>query len=91
MEPLDYLRKSAWERHLDIEVLHHDIFELTPACDNAFDVFLEQTCLCSLDLSLYASYEALAHRTLKPGGQLLGVFMEVPWTGGPPTTALLIR
>ncbi len=84
LEPLHYLRKSARERRLDIEVLHQDIFELPPACDNAFDVFLEQTCLCSLDPSLYTSYQALAHRTLKPGGQLLGVFMEVPWTDGPP-------
>jgi SAM-dependent methyltransferase len=79
VEPLDYLRKSARERHLDIEVLHKDIFELPPACDSAFDVFLEQTCLCSLDPSLHSEYEALAHRTLKPGGQFLGVHM---WTHG---------
>ena len=84
VEPLDYLRKSARECHLDIEVLHKDIFELPPVCDNAFDVFLEQTCLCSLDPSLHTEYEALAHRTLKPEGQLLGVYMEVPGTGGPP-------
>jgi SAM-dependent methyltransferase len=84
LEPLVDLRKAARECHLDIEVVQQDIFELSPACDNAFDVFLEQTCLCSLDPSLYASYEALAYRTLKPGGQLLGVFMEVPWAGGPP-------
>jgi len=71
LEPLDYLRKLARERRLDIEVLHHDIFELPPACDNAFDVFLEQTCLCSLEchidyrmilIILSNSLQAVDHR-----------------------------
>lgn len=83
-EPLAYLRKEARKRKLRIEILQQDIFNLPVFYDLLFDVFLEQTFFCAIDPSLYEEYEALAYRTLRPGGQFLGVFMEVPWDGGPP-------
>ncbi len=83
-EPLEYLRKAARKSSLEIEILQQDIFELAPRYNDAFDVFLEQTFFCSIDPLLYVDYAVLAYRALKPGGQLLGVFMEVLWEGGPP-------
>ena len=83
-EPLDHLRRKAQERHLEIEILHQDAFQMQQAYNQTFDVFLEQTFFSAIDPSLYGRYEPLVHRALKPGGQLLGVFMEIPWEGGPP-------
>lgn len=83
-EPLAHLRHKAREHGLDIEVSHVNAFELPPLYDGTFDVFLEQTFFGAIEPSLYSNYEALAYRALRPGGQLLGVFMEVPWKGGPP-------
>lgn len=83
-EPLDYLRREAGKRKVDIEIRQTNIFELSQDFDGAFDIFLEQTCLCALDPGSRSDYEALAHRMLKSGGKFMGVFMEVPWEGGPP-------
>lgn len=83
-EPLDDLRRKSRERGLDVEVLCSDAFALPAVYDGAFDVFLEQTFFGAIDPGLYGDYEAFAFRMLHPGGQLLGVFMEVPWKGGPP-------
>ena len=82
--PLDFLRAQAAGRGLEIEILHRDMFTLPANYDGAFDVFLEQTCLCALAPRFYPDYEALAYRALKLGGRLLGVFMEVDFDDGPP-------
>jgi len=83
-EPLDYLRGEARKGAVKIEAIEGDAFELPESYNGAFDVFLEQTFFSAIEPSLYPDYEQLAYRVLKPGGQLLGVFMEVPWEGGPP-------
>ena len=82
--PLDFLRAQANQQGLEIEILHQDMFTLPERFDGAFDVFLEQTCLCALAPPLYPDYEVLAYRVLKPGGRLMGVFMEVAFDDGPP-------
>jgi methyl halide transferase len=83
-EPLLDLRVQARVRGVALEVREGDMFALPAEYEGAFDVFLEQTCLCALDPARYADYEALAYRVLKPGGALLGVFMQVPFDDGPP-------
>lgn len=83
-EPLEDLRSRAAEQALALQIRQGNMFDAPAELDGAFDVFLEQTCLCALDPSLRGSYEALAHRMLKPGGQVLGVLMRVPREGGPP-------
>ena len=82
--PLEFLRLQAKLRRVEVETLHGDLFDLSPQYDGTFDVWLEQACLCALAPGLRAAYEAVAHRLLKPGGVLLGVFMEVPFDDGPP-------
>jgi methyl halide transferase len=83
-EPLLDLRVQAQVRGLRLDIREGDMFDLPDTENGRYDVLLEQTCLCALHPDLYADYEALALRVLKPGGQLLGVFMQVPFTDGPP-------
>lgn len=86
-EPLAGLAARAAEAGLPpaaLEIREGDLFALPAADDARYDVVLEQTCLCALPPARYDEYAALMHRVLRPGGQLLGVFMEVPFTDGPP-------
>lgn len=82
--PLDFLRVQAGVLGVKVETLLQDMFRLDSSFDGVFDVFLEQTCFCAISPALHRDYEILAHRVLKPGGRLLGVFMEVPFDDGPP-------
>lgn len=82
--PLAFLRDRMKARGVTLEVVRCDLFDLPAAYDGTFDVLLEQTCLNALHPVLHPDYEALAHRLLRPGGRVLGVFMRVPWEDGPP-------
>jgi len=82
--PVERLRAAARGRGLNLTALLADLFELPAVYDGAFDVVLEQTCLCALHPRQFGAYEALLHRVLRPGGRLLGVFMEVRGVEGPP-------
>lgn len=83
-EAIRHLREQASLHRVHPDILHDDIFLLPAQLNSRFDVLLEQTCFCAIDPSLRDEYERLAHRVLKPGGQLLGVFMEVEGVEGPP-------
>ena len=83
-EPLDDLRHRMERRGVSLQLIHADMFELPAKLNGSFDVILEQTCLNALEPRLHPGYEALACRLLRPGGRLLGVFMEVPGENGPP-------
>ena len=83
-EPIRHLREEAERHGLRPEILREDIFLLPTALNGTFDILLEQTCFCAIDPSLYGDYERLAQRMLKPGGRLLGVFMELHGIEGPP-------
>jgi SAM-dependent methyltransferase len=89
-EAIRFLAEQAAEHRVQPEILQQDIFLLPAQFNSRYDVLLEQTCFCAIDPSLRDDYEQLAYRVLKPGGQLLGVFMEVdaaaadPAYEGPP-------
>ncbi|HKI97621.1 MAG TPA: methyltransferase domain-containing protein [bacterium] len=83
-EPLEHLDEQARKRGLHLNIRQGDMFALPAEDDGAYDVFLEQTCLCAVNPALHHDYEALAHRVLRPEGQFLAVFMRVPWESGPP-------
>jgi SAM-dependent methyltransferase len=83
-EAVERLRAQAVAQGVRLEVLHQDIFALPARYDGSFDAVLEQACLGALGPSRFAPYEQLAWRVLKPGGRLLGVFMEVQGLGPPP-------
>ena len=50
-----------------------DLFELD-AFANSFDYVLEHTCYCAIDRSRLAEYRDSAHKVLKSGGVLFGLF-----------------
>ncbi len=83
-EPIAHLRRQAQERGLALDIREGDLFALPRQDEGAFDVLLEQTCLCALPPQRQQDYAALAQRALKPGGQLLAVLMRVPFAEGPP-------
>jgi SAM-dependent methyltransferase len=87
-EPVRFLREQAERHQVRPEILQQDLFLLPTLYNSAFDVLLEQTCFCAIDPSLRADYERVAHRMLRPGGRLLGVFMELdePREGPPYST-----
>ena len=49
-----------------------------------FDVIYEQTALCALEPSTWPDYANRLHRWLRPGGILIGAFMQTHREGGPP-------
>ena len=83
-EPIASLRQEARQRGLALDIREGDLFALSRQDEGAFDVFLEQTCLCALPPRRQPDYAALAYRALKPGGQVLAVLMRVPFADGPP-------
>jgi SAM-dependent methyltransferase len=76
-EPIAELRQAAAARGLTIEALAQDLFAMPASRTGAFDAVLEQTCMAAIGPERFADYAALLHRLLKPGGKLLGVWMEV--------------
>ena len=50
-----------------------------------FEYLFEHTCFCTIAPELRADYVAAAHRALKPGGQLIGIFFtHLEDAGNPP-------
>ena len=52
--------------------------------DTRLDFVSEQTFLCAIPPNLRESYEAAAHRWLKPGGRFYALFRQKDERGGPP-------
>ena len=87
-EAVRFLGELAQQSQVQPEILQQDFFLLPTLYNSTFDVLLEQTCFCAIDPSLRNDYEQLAYRLLRPGGRLLGVFMELdePREGPPYST-----
>ncbi len=65
------------ERHF----IFGDFFEL----NDTFDLIIEQTFFCALDVSLRSKYVEKIHSLLKPNGKLSGLLFQFPLTEvGPP-------
>ena len=52
--------------------------------NESFDVIYEQTALCALTPDLWSEYARRLHHWLRPGGVLVGMFMQTNRDGGPP-------
>lgn len=66
-----------------------DFLQLPEQYHGQSDWLCEHTCLCALEPEHWPSYAAAAHRALKPGGKLLGIFfvhIPDPDHVGPPFT-----
>lgn len=80
--PLTHLGKQLKERQLSATLLQTDVLTFTPPI--LFDAVYEQTCLCAIEPTSRADYEAKMHEWLSPGGKLFVLFMQTGKTGGPP-------
>lgn len=75
---------NAKEAGVTIETVQGDLFALPSRLDGAFDYVVEHTCFCAIHPTRRKQYAAVAHKLLKPGGQLVGVFYHHQRPGGPP-------
>ena len=61
-----------------------DWFHLDSLYNGHFDYILEHTCFCAINPKRRVQYVSVAHRLLKPGGKLLGIFWDIEDPEGPP-------
>jgi methyl halide transferase len=79
---LEHLQAELDRAGLQADLVLADALAWHP--DAPFDAIYEQTCLCALDPSLWSRYDGQLHAWLRPGGQLLAVFMQTGRAGVPP-------
>lgn len=79
---LDALRSALAAAGLDAQLIQADV--LGWQAPQPFDAIYEQTCLCALDPAQWPAYAAQLAAWLRPGGQLLALFMQTGRDGGPP-------
>ena len=75
-------RRQASAAGVEPRLLQEDLFAHAPS--EAYDAVYEQTCLCAIYPSQWATYEQLLFSWLKPSGKLLAHFMQSEKPGGPP-------
>ncbi|GAV21056.1 magnesium-protoporphyrin O-methyltransferase [Mariprofundus micogutta] len=78
---INHMQAMLEKEKLSATLIHADLFELEL---EPFDAIYEQTCLCALQPTQWEKYEQWLHTQLKPGGQLLALFMQTGAEGGPP-------
>jgi len=78
---IEHMQIELDKEGLTATLIHGDLFNLDL---DPFDAIYEQTCLCAIQPSQWSAYEQWLHATLKPGGQLLALFMQTNAEGGPP-------
>jgi len=79
---LAWQKASLAEDGLSAELIEADILLWRP--DAPLDAVYEQTFLCAIPPCLRVEYETAVFDWLKPGGQLLALFMQKDEPGGPP-------
>lgn len=77
-----HLSQSLTSQHLQADVIFADLFAWNP--DGPVDVIYEQTAICALEPALWPSYASRLAQWLRPGGTLIGLFMQTAREGGPP-------
>lgn len=75
---------SARAGNLPLRALHLDIFDLPHDFACSFDLVIEHTCFCAIPINMRDAYVEVMHDSLKPGGNLLGLFYETDHPEGPP-------
>lgn len=80
--PLAHLGKQLEEQELSADLLQTDVLTFTPPV--LFDAVYEQTCLCAIEPTRRADYEAKIYDWLNPRGKVFVLFMQTSKSGGPP-------
>ncbi len=74
----------AQARHLPAQFLQRNIFDLPSEFAGQFDYVLEHTCFCAIAPDQRDAYVQVAHRLLRPSGELIALFWAHQMPGGPP-------
>ena len=80
-------RERARKDNVSLRVLRENIFDLPEELHGKFDYVLEYTCFCAISPERRFEYDRVVWQLLKPGGQLLGLFLPLDKEvdeGGPP-------
>jgi len=80
-------RERARKDNVSLRVLRENIFDLPEELHGIFDYVLEYTCFCAISPERRFEYDRVVWQLLKPGGQLLGLFLPLDKEvdeGGPP-------
>jgi methyl halide transferase len=72
--------KFASHLHKEIKIILGDFFAL----NHSFDLIVEQTFFCAIDLSLRQQYANKMYELLKVGGKLVGVMFNCAFEVSPP-------
>ena len=73
-------QKLAPHLSAGLKIICGDFFDHT----GQYDLIIEQTFFCALDLILRKSYTLKMHYLLKPGGKLIGLLFYRQFDGSPP-------
>lgn len=86
-QPLENL-KNRVKDFPNEQLLHQDFFEL----NNKFDLIVEQTFFCALNIDLRKQYVEKMFQLLNPNGKLVGLLFDFPLTeSGPPFGGSLVE
>ena len=78
-------RRRARETGMEgVRFERRDLFRLPRSWNGSFDLVYEQTCFCAIHPDRRDEYVAAMFRLLRPGGLLLGLFMDIRVDEGPP-------
>ena len=76
------LKHRLTRKNLIATLIDTDLFIWEPS--ESFDVIYEQTALCALNPDLWPEYARRLYQWMRPGGILVGMFMQTNRDGGPP-------
>jgi SAM-dependent methyltransferase len=77
-------REQAARSGLDAQFVQADIFKLPARYSGTFDLVVEHAFFCAINPERRGDYVRLVHHLLRPGGELVGLFLAHGRAGGPP-------
>ncbi len=77
-------RENAARLGVTLTAQQADLFALEADRDGTFDVLVEHTCFCAIEVHRRSEYARVAADLVKPGGHLVGIFFWQTPPDGPP-------
>ena len=78
LEPIEYLNNIKNKQDLDsLYPVNEDIFNLDESYLDFFDIVIEYTCFCAIDINRRSEYIQVVSKILKQNGEFLGLFFPI--------------
>ena len=74
---IDEIIKKSNEEKVSLKAICDDYFLLNQSYNNKFDILLEYTFFCAIPIIMRELYVEKASNVLKPGGQLVAIFIPI--------------